>query len=59
MKCGLIETNIPYYKYTPHTILENERYKLYWDRTIITDRTVSNNRPDITWIDKIKKNLSN
>jgi hypothetical protein len=55
MKHGLIETNTPYYKYTPHTILENERYKLYWDRTIITDRTISNNRPDITLIDKVKK----
>jgi hypothetical protein len=59
MKRGLIETNTPYYKYTPLTILENERYKLYRDRTIITDRTVSNNRPDITLIDKIKKKLSN
>jgi hypothetical protein len=29
--------------------LENERYKLYWDRTI------SNNRPDITLTDKVKK----
>jgi hypothetical protein len=55
MKCGLIETNTPYYKYTPLTILENERYKLYWDRTIITDTTVSDNRPDITLIDKVKK----
>jgi hypothetical protein len=49
MKRGLIETNAPYYKYTPHTILENERYNLYWDRTI------SNNRPDITLTDKVKK----
>jgi hypothetical protein len=55
MKRGLIETSIPYYKYTPHMILENERYKLYWDRTIITDTTTSNNRPDITLIGKIKK----
>jgi hypothetical protein len=39
----------------PLTILENERYKLYWDRTIITNRTISNNRPDITLIDKVKK----
>jgi hypothetical protein len=52
---AMIETNTPYYKYTPHTIFENERYKLHWDRTIITDRTVSNNRPDITLIDKVKK----
>jgi hypothetical protein len=42
-------------QYTPHTILENERYKLYWDRTIITDRTVSDNRPDVILTDKVKK----
>jgi len=40
---------------TTHMISENERYKLYWDRTILTDRTASNNRPDITLIDKVKK----
>jgi hypothetical protein len=49
MKYGLIETNAPYYKYMPHTISENERYKLYWDRNNITDRT------DITLTDKVKK----
>jgi hypothetical protein len=49
MKRGLIETN------TRDTILENERYKLYWDRTIITDKTVSDNRPDITLTDEVKK----
>jgi hypothetical protein len=47
MKRGLIETKTPYYKYTPHRVLENERKKLNWDRTIIT---ISNNRPDITLI---------
>jgi hypothetical protein len=55
MKRGLIKTNTPYYKNTPHTILENERYKLSWDRTIITDRTISNNRPDRNLIDKVRK----
>lgn len=36
-------------------MLENENYKLYWDRTIITDKTIYNNRPDITMLDKRNK----
>uniref|UniRef100_A0A2H1W504 SFRICE_021545 n=1 Tax=Spodoptera frugiperda TaxID=7108 RepID=A0A2H1W504_SPOFR len=43
-----------YYKYKPQAVLENERFKLYWDRTI-TDKTIYNNRPDITMLDKQKK----
>ena len=46
---------IPYYKYNPETILENSTHKLYFDRAILTDRTVHYNRPDVTLIDKINK----
>lgn len=46
---------VPYYKYSPESILENEFYKLYFDRAILTDKTVPYNRPDITFIDKINK----
>lgn len=42
----------PYYKYKPSTVLENTNYKLYWDRTILTDKTIHYNRPDITVFDK-------
>jgi len=28
----------PYYKYTPASVLENENFKLYWNRSIITDK---------------------
>jgi hypothetical protein len=44
----LIEDKSPYYKYTPGNVLENDNFKLYWNRSIITDKTVPSNRPDIT-----------
>ncbi|XP_064072076.1 uncharacterized protein LOC113393371 [Vanessa tameamea] len=56
-KYNFIDKKIPYYKYKPDTILENNRYRIYWDRTIITDKTIHFNRPDITLHDKIKKNV--
>ncbi|KAJ0173873.1 hypothetical protein K1T71_011022 [Dendrolimus kikuchii] len=49
------EPYTPYYKYKPPTVLENTTHKLYYDRTILTDHTVHNNRPDITLIDKENK----
>jgi hypothetical protein len=48
---------MPYYKYIPNTILENETFKLYWDRSLITDKTIHNNRPDITLVDKLSKTV--
>lgn len=45
----------PYYKYSPSPVLENSTHKMYFDRTIHTDHTIYNNRPDITLIDKINK----
>jgi hypothetical protein len=33
-------------------VLENDNFKLYWNRSIITDKTVSSNRPDITFTNK-------
>nr|CAI5845753.1 unnamed protein product [Callosobruchus analis] len=35
--------------------LENERYKMYWDRAIITERPVQHNRPDMVVVDKSEK----
>ncbi len=46
---------LPYYTYNPQTILENNKFKLYWDRTVLTDQTVVNNRPDIIVVDKLMK----
>lgn len=56
-KYSLIDQMVPYYKYKPETILENRNYKIYWDRTIVTDKTIHFNRPDITVHDKINKTV--
>ena len=48
----------PYCKYTPSNILENDNYKLYWNRSILTDKTIPFNRPDITFMNKKTKNTS-
>ncbi|CAK1550990.1 unnamed protein product [Leptosia nina] len=48
----LIPEKVPYYKYSPQTVLDTKDYKLYWDRTILTDKTIHYNRPDITFHDK-------
>jgi len=44
-----------YYKYEPQSVLENSNYKLYYDRSIIIDRTVHNRRPDTVMFDKTIK----
>jgi hypothetical protein len=38
--------------------LDNQAFTLYWDRAIYTARTVSNNTPDITLIDKATKKVT-
>ena len=48
----LIEDKSPYYKYTPASVLENEIFKLYWNRSILMDKTIPFNRPDITFMNK-------
>jgi len=52
----LIEEKSPYCKYTPANVLENDNIKLYWNRSILTDKTIHFNRPDITFINKKTKN---
>lgn len=52
---GLVTTVVPYYKYSPEVVLENNNTKIYWDRTIITDRTIHHNRPDIIMVKKEEK----
>ncbi|CAH2232879.1 jg1199 [Pararge aegeria aegeria] len=43
---------MPYYRYDPASVLENSSALLYWDRTIITDRYITANRPDIVVVDR-------
>ena len=45
----------PYYAYQPPKVLENDLARIYWDRGIITDKSIDHNRPDITVIDKTEK----
>jgi hypothetical protein len=52
----LIEDKCPYYRYKPANMLENDNFKLYWNRSIITDKTILFNRPDITLTNKKTKN---
>jgi len=47
----LIDDKSPY-KYTPASVLENENFKLYWNRSILTDKTTTFNRSDITFMNK-------
>jgi len=51
----LIDDKSPYYKYTPANVLENENFKLYWNRGILTDKTIPFNQPDITFMNKKTK----
>jgi len=48
----LIDNKSPHYKYTPANVLKNENFKLYWNRSILTDQTIYFNRPDITFMNK-------
>ena len=52
----LIEGKCPYYKYTTANVLENENFKLYWNRSILTDKTIPINQPDILFMNKKTKN---
>jgi hypothetical protein len=52
----LIEDKCPYYRYKPANVLENNNFKLYWNRSIITDKTLPSNRPDIRVTNKKTRN---
>jgi hypothetical protein len=52
----LTEDKCPQYRYKPANVLENGNFKLYWNRSIITDKTIPSSRPDITFTNKKTKN---
>jgi ribosomal protein L37E len=52
----LIDDKSPYYKYTQANVKENKNFKLYWNRSILRDKRVLSNRPDITFMNKKTKN---
>jgi hypothetical protein len=52
VKFDLLKNTQPHYSYTPESCLENDNYKLYFDRTVLTDIHVKHNRPDIIILNK-------
>jgi hypothetical protein len=44
---NLLKDTQPHYIYKPEGCLENDNYKLYFDRTVLTDIHIQHNRPDI------------
>lgn len=57
LKWGLTNVRTPHYKYEPDPVKENYQAKIYWDQTIVTDRAVQHNRPDIMFLDKQLKKV--
>jgi hypothetical protein len=55
VKFNLLKNTQPHYSYTPESCLENDNYKLYFDRTVLTDIHIKHNRPDIIILNKQKK----
>ena len=49
-----LKTKSPHCRYTPANVLEDDNFKLYWNRCIITHKTIPANRPDITFTNKKK-----
>ncbi|XP_060522496.1 uncharacterized protein LOC132699669 [Cylas formicarius] len=47
VKHHLLEQKCPYFKYSPEAVLESNTHKLMWNRSIITDKAIQHNRPDI------------
>ncbi|XP_017299838.1 B-cell receptor CD22 [Diaphorina citri] len=57
LKFDLTTDKTEYYKYQPQPVLENENMKIYWDSTVVTDRRIEANRPDIVLVDKNEKTV--
>jgi hypothetical protein len=55
VKFNLLEITQPHYSYKPESCLENDNYKLYFDRTVLTDIHIKHNRPDIIILNKQQK----
>jgi hypothetical protein len=53
----LIVDKSPYCKSTPASLLENDTFKLYWNRSILTDKTIHFKLPDIAFMNKKTKNI--
>jgi hypothetical protein len=54
-KFNLLKDTQPHYIYKPESCLDNDNYKLYFDRTVLTDIHIQHNRPDIIILNKQQK----
>jgi hypothetical protein len=57
-KCKLISHHVPYCKYDPANVIENNKVKIYWDREICTDVKINANRPDLILYNKQKSQVA-
>jgi hypothetical protein len=55
VKFNLLKDTQPHYIYKPESCLENDNYKLYFNRTVLTDIHIQHNRPDIIILNKQQK----
>jgi hypothetical protein len=55
VKFNLLKDTQPHYIYKPESCLENDNYKLYFDRTVLADMHIQHNRPDIIILNKQQK----
>jgi hypothetical protein len=55
VKFNLLKDTQPHYIYKPECCLENDNYKLYFDRTVLTDIHIQHNRPDIIILNNQQK----
>jgi hypothetical protein len=52
VKFNLLMDTQPHYSYKPESCLKNDSYKLYFDRTVLTDTHIQHNRLDIIILNK-------
>lgn len=50
----LSENDLPYWLYQLKSVLDNGTHQLYWDRSVLTDRPITHNRPDIILLDRVR-----
>ena len=43
------------HSYTPQSIQQNDKYKILWNINIQTDKVIDHRRPDIVFINKLKR----
>jgi hypothetical protein len=55
VKFNLLKDTQLHYIYKPESCLENDNYKIYFDRRVLTDIYIQHNRPDIIILNKQQK----